>query len=68
MAAVDIELEQVESEDERVFRWRLDELERAGWDERAALDLAGRRDVDLHVAASLLRRGCPRETALAILL
>ena len=51
-----------------VRRWRLDELIRAGYPPTDALLLSGRREVDLHLAARLLRRGCPAATALRILL
>ena len=57
-----------ETEAERVARWRLEQLVRAGFDEGAALLLAVRRHVDLHHASDLLRHGCPAETALRILL
>lgn len=57
-----------ESDAERVARWRLEQLVRAGFDEAAALLLAAKRHVDLHVASDLLRRGCPADTALRILL
>lgn len=57
-----------ETEPERVARWRLEQLVRAGFDETAALLLAAMRNVDLHHASDLLRRGCPAETALRILL
>lgn len=57
-----------ETEGERVVRWRAEELERAGFEEREALKLALRPDIDLHVAVDLVRRGCPLETALRILL
>jgi hypothetical protein len=49
-------------------RWRIDELERAGYDGRAARTLAARHDVDLHRAVDLLRNGCSLELALKILL
>jgi hypothetical protein len=52
----------------RVVEWRMGELQRAGYDERAARRLAERVDVDLHRAIDLLRTGCPAETALRILL
>jgi len=55
------------TEDERVSRWRLEQLVRAGYDELDAVLLA-ELGVDLHVATDLLRRGCPVETALRILL
>ncbi len=57
-----------ETEIERIERWRASELERAGYDPEGAAALAARHDVDLHYAADLLRRGCPAETALRILL
>jgi hypothetical protein len=57
-----------ESELTQVERWRIDELERAGYDSRAAVTLAGRHDIDLHRAVDLLRNGCSAELALQILL
>lgn len=67
MAATDITL--VDStEIERIERWRAEELERAGYEPRAAGRLAVRHDVDLHTAVDLLERGCPSELALKILL
>ena len=70
MATIEVEqaVQEVESEDERVVRWRRDELRRAGYDERLALKLALRRHVDLHSAVDLLRHGCPQDTAARILL
>ena len=67
MAATDIIL--VDStEMERIERWRAEELERAGYEPRAAGRLAVRHDVDLHSAIELLERGCPVDIALRILL
>jgi hypothetical protein len=57
-----------ESELAQVERWRIDELERAGYDPRAAMTLAARHDVDLHHAVDLVRNGCSPELALQILL
>ena len=57
-----------ETEDEAILRWRFDELVRAGYDIGSALMLASHVEVDLHDASALLRRGCPSETALQILL
>ncbi len=57
-----------ESELTQVERWRVDELERAGYDHRAATTLASRHDIDLHSAVDLLRKGCSSELALQILL
>jgi hypothetical protein len=67
MPAVDIELIE-ETEAERVERWRAEELERAGFAPDTAVILAGRLDVDLHVAVDLLERGCPADLAAEILL
>jgi len=67
MAATEIHIE-VETESERIERWRAHELERAGYDSDDAAELAARHDVDLHLAVELLERGCPPETALRILL
>ena len=57
-----------ESELTQVQRWRVDELERAGYDPRAAMTLAARNDVDLHRAVDLLLQGCSPDLALKILL
>ena len=48
--------------------WRLEELQRAGYERRMARNLAERSYVDLHLATGLLRQGCPVDTALKILL
>jgi hypothetical protein len=53
-----------ETEDDRVARWRLEQLARAGYDAAAASLLAHDPAVELHAARELLRRGC----ALRILL
>jgi hypothetical protein len=55
-------------EAERVRMWRLEELQRAGYERRMARNLAERSYVDLHLATGLLRQGCPVDTALKILL
>jgi hypothetical protein len=57
-----------ETELERVERWRAEELERAGYDLSAAAVLAASSGVDLHLAIELLKRGCPQDTAMQILL
>jgi hypothetical protein len=56
------------TEQELVERWRADELERAGYPQASARELATRADVDLHRAAELLQRGCTPELALKILI
>jgi hypothetical protein len=43
-------------------------LERAGYPSAAAAEMAGRHEIDVHEAISLLERGCPVERALRILL
>jgi hypothetical protein len=58
----------VETEQERVERWRADELMRAGFDPSSAVELAARLDIDLHTATELVDRGCSPELALQILL
>jgi hypothetical protein len=67
MTAAEITLDE-DTEAGRVVDWRRAELERAGYDMSAASQIAGRVDVDLHLAVDLVRRGCPPETALQILL
>ena len=52
---------------DEVTSWRIERLVAAGYDGEAALVLALDRDVDLHLAVSLLERGCPSDTALQIL-
>ncbi|MGE5275244.1 MAG: hypothetical protein ACM3QU_15960 [Verrucomicrobiota bacterium] len=67
MSAAELEV-QIETETERIERWRAAELERAGYESLQAAELAARHDVDLHLAVDLLERGCPVDTALRILL
>jgi hypothetical protein len=67
MSAAELDI-QVETEAERIERWRAEELERAGYEPLQAAELAARNDVDLHLAVDLLERGCPLDTALRILL
>jgi hypothetical protein len=67
VAATDIYVVET-SEVERIERWRAEELERAGYEPRAAGRLAVRHEVDLHTAIDLVERGCPQDLALKILL
>ncbi len=55
-----------DTEIERIEAWRAHALERAGFEQAAAAELAGRHYVDVHVAADLLRKGCPPDLALRI--
>jgi hypothetical protein len=57
----------VETEIERVERWRTAELMRVGLAGDDAVALAARFDVDLHEATSLVQRGCPPELVVRIL-
>ena len=66
MSAAEAEL--VETENERVERWRAEVLERVGYDAVSAHELATRTDVDLHRAIKLIEEGCPPDMALRILL
>jgi len=66
MPTVDTKL--VESQEGEVLAWRAEELVRAGYDGGNALMLALERAVDLHAAVDLLRRGCPAQLAIKILL
>ena len=62
------DLAYTETEEQRIESWRMEALERAGYDRRAAAILACRKDVDLHQAMSMLQNGCSPELALRILL
>ena len=53
---------------EIVEQWRLESLERAGYDMEAAAVLAATHEVDLHRAVDLVQRGCSVSLALQILL
>jgi hypothetical protein len=57
----------VETELERVERWRTAELMRVGFAGDDAVALAARTEVDLHEAIELVERGCPPELAVRIL-
>jgi hypothetical protein len=57
----------IETELDRVERWRTAELMRVGFPGDDAVALAARFDVDLHEAITLVQRGCPPELAIRIL-
>jgi hypothetical protein len=57
----------IETELDRVERWRTAELMRVGFAGDDAVALAARTDVDLHEAIELVQRGCPPELAFRIL-
>ncbi len=67
MSATEVQ-EQIETEADRVSRWRAEELERAGYELSAAAVLAASSGVDLHLAVDLLERGCSQDVAMQILL
>lgn len=52
---------------DQIERWRMYELERAGFDIGLARELAGRSDIDLHLAVDLIEMGCSPELAARIL-
>jgi hypothetical protein len=55
------------SEQELVEKWRAQALERAGYPDTVAAELAMRPDVDLHRAVELIEKGCTPELAAQIL-
>jgi hypothetical protein len=55
------------TEQELVEQWRAEALEKAGYPDTVAAELAMRADVDLHRAVELLERGCTPELAAQIL-
>ena len=57
----------IETELDRVERWRTAELMRVGFPGDDAVALAARTDVDLHDAIELVQRGCPPDLAVRIL-
>ena len=59
--------EVIETELDRVERWRTAELMRVGFAGDDAVALAARMDIDLHEAIELVQRGCPPELAFRIL-
>jgi hypothetical protein len=67
MTAAELELD-LDTESERVMRWRIEALERAGYAAATARELAERSYIDLHTAMKLLRGGCAPDTAVRILL
>lgn len=54
-------------EEELIERWRYEQLRSVGYEQATAIELAGRPEVDLHLAVDLLRDGCPPALALRIL-
>jgi hypothetical protein len=55
-------------DDAAVFDWRFSSLMRAGYSPDQAWTLATSKNVDVRLAERLLTQGCPRATALLILL
>jgi hypothetical protein len=58
----------IREETDVVEAWRAEQLEHAGYGPQKAAKVARRPDVDLHVAVDMVRRGCPADLALKILL
>ena len=57
-----------ETEAVEVLRWRFDVLIKVGFEIEEAAVIAANVEIDLHKAEALMRRGCPSETALRILI
>lgn len=57
-----------EADRERIVELRRQALERAGFSPQAAQDLAGRLELDLRQARSLVERGFPPDVAYDMLL
>ena len=55
-------------DDAAVFDWRFEVLMHAGYLPAEAWSLATKRDVDVRLAERLLVQGCPRSTAVRILI
>ncbi|HEV3408072.1 MAG TPA: hypothetical protein VG079_05230 [Gaiellaceae bacterium] len=64
----DRDVDRALDEKERIVVWRAEELERAGFRPAIAKALAAHKDVDLHLALELVKKGCPHDTAIRILL
>jgi len=62
------QLEQEQATAEEVLGWRFEQLVQAGYAAGEARLVSARFDIDLHQAVDLLRRGCPNQLALSILL
>ena len=64
------QLDDIVRDDEiyNVRYWRFEELLRAGYEEDDATEIAFHREIDLHAAIELVRRGCASSTAARILL
>ena len=58
---------ELDSEAIEIYGWRVEQLQRAGYSDAVAHKLADDAEVDLHLACDLLHRGCPEQTAYAIL-
>jgi hypothetical protein len=59
---------EIMDEGQLIEAWRFEALERAGYLPTEAAELAARHDIDLHAAVDLMKRGCPSQLALRILL
>ena len=66
MAAVEQRLQDID--EVAIFDWRFEVLMQAGYLPDQAWTLAGSKDVDVRLAERLLAEGCPRTTAIRILL
>ncbi|MSO94848.1 MAG: hypothetical protein EXQ81_03520 [Thermoleophilia bacterium] len=67
MATTEIQ-ERPDAQIELVERWRVESLERVGYDPESAAVLAASHEIDLHLAVHLVENGCSVDLALQILL
>jgi hypothetical protein len=67
MTTIETDVVHETTERDRVTRWRVEQLLDAGYDGESALVIGLDTSIDLHAATSLLRHGCPVDTALQIL-
>lgn len=63
-----VEQRRDESDEAIVFEWRFEVLIEAGYLADQARVIASQKDVDVRLAERLLALGCPRATAVRILL
>jgi hypothetical protein len=67
LAEITTQAPELDPEAIEIYGWRVEQLQRAGYSDSVAHELADDAEVDLHLACDLLHRGCPEQTAYAIL-
>ena len=56
----------IESENQKVYEWRFKLAQSNGYDSGTADEIACNQSIDIHQLEALIKRGCERQTALAI--